>query len=111
VAQLSFVRSIAVRHLLLPSLLLAALLQSCAQDRSYVISLATQDDAAKTRRLLRDVAAEAGLPQGAGADQTLGDYSMFNVSVHARSRGDQINVWLSRTDWPPHKHFRGRTGF
>jgi hypothetical protein len=91
---------------LLPAVLTATLVQGCAQDRFYAISGATPNDTAKTRRILREVAAQAGLPAGPSADKSLGDYATFNVGLHARIRDDQINVWLSRTDWPPPKAFR-----
>jgi len=94
----------------LPLLLIsAALLQGCAEDRLYAISRATPNDAARARRIIREVAAEAGLPGETGekyAHESVANYRTFNVSLQAKISGDHIDVWLSRTDWPPPLAFK-----
>ena len=89
----------------LPLLLVSAvMLAGCAEDRDYRISHATVSDAAKTREILREVAAEAGLP--GDANHSVGNYRTLNVSLEAEVSGDHIDISLSRSDWPPPRAFK-----
>jgi hypothetical protein len=107
VAYLYLVRSMRV----LPMLFAAALLQACAlrEERAYQIAPAKPGDAAKVQHILRDIARQAGLPdtpQGGGLPEVLAFHQGTNVLLRAYVSPEKIEVFLSRSDWPPPQGFK-----
>ena len=93
----------------LPLLWVAALLQACAlhQERAYQITRPRPSDAAKVRHILRDVATQVGLPDSprGGPGRVLAFHNGFNVLLRANVESNSIDIFLSRSDWPPPKAF------
>jgi hypothetical protein len=88
----------------------AASISACAfqEARDYRIVNADSRDSAKLTRILRQVAAETGLPQaGAPGDKMPGFYRSDKVMLNAIRRGSDIEIELSRLDSPaPHAYTR-----
>src|SRR5262245_47383511 len=94
---------------LLAALLVAALMQACAlrDERAYQILRPTRTDSAKVRHILRDIARQVGLPDSprGGPSSVLAFHHGVNVLLRANFERDSIDVFLSRSDWPPPKAF------
>jgi hypothetical protein len=93
----------------LPVLLVAALLQACAlrEERAYQITRPKPSDPARVQHILRDIARQVGLPDSprGGPSEVLAFHQGFNVLLRANAERDTIDVFLSRSDWPPPKAF------
>jgi hypothetical protein len=93
----------------LPLLWVAALLQACAlhEKRAYQITRPRPSDAAKVRHILRNVATQIGLPDSprGGPGGVLAFHNGFNVLLRANVESNSIDIFLSRSDWPPPKAF------
>jgi len=93
----------------LPVLFAAALLQACAlhEERAYQITCPRPSDAARVQYILRDIARQVGLPDSprGGPSSVLAFHQGFNVLLRANAERDSIDVFLSRSDWPPPKAF------
>jgi hypothetical protein len=87
-----------MRCLFLLTPVAAISLSACAfqEVREYRIGAARSSDTAKLTHILHSVAQQVGLPQ-AGRDW----YRSQNVRLSAVARGNNIQIELSRFDWPP----------
>jgi hypothetical protein len=100
-------------------------LSACSfyERQDYRIASASRADIPIVREILRDVATQAGIPKNVGGfhsdGEMIGWYTMSNVGLHGTwHRGVQINrqgniyrpweieIELSRSDWPPPLAFR-----
>jgi hypothetical protein len=91
-------------------LLLAAILTSCDtfESREYRVTKARHGDTARVQRILRDVAAETGIPRDAptSADSpTIALYRDLKVQLRASVSQGDIRVVLMRYAWPAPKAF------
>lgn len=96
-----------MRTVFLLTLSIAISLSACAfqEEREYSIAAARPRDAAKLTHILHDVAQQVGLPQ-AGQDWYRGQ----NVTLSAVTRGSNIQIELSRFDWPPPRAYSRAEG-
>jgi hypothetical protein len=86
-------------------LLAAAILVGCDtfESREYRITRAQYRDAARVRRILRDVAAETHIPRSAPTPNdspTIALYRDSKVQLRASLAERDIRVMLMRYDWP-----------
>jgi hypothetical protein len=93
------------------TLLMASLLTGCDTfgSHEYRIAHATPTDTARVRRILRDVAADAGIPKRAPTpydSPTIALYRDSKVQLRAGIEHGDIRVMLMRYDWPAPKAFR-----
>jgi hypothetical protein len=97
-------------------LMVPALLQSCAlhEHRAYSIARPTPRDVAKVRQILHNIAIEARLPDTSretyDVRESLASYRTDNVWLMANIFPDRIEVYLSRSDWPPPQAFTKADG-
>jgi hypothetical protein len=94
-------------------LIAIATLSACSFDESheYRISGGAHRDNAKVRRIVQQVAAEVGLPDRTPAVHIDDHYPIAafmdaHTRIEASTRDRDIEVSLSRSDWPPPVAFR-----
>jgi hypothetical protein len=93
------------------ALLVAGILTGCDtfESREYHVTSAGSGDAARVRRILRDVATESGIPRSAPTPNdspTIALYRDSKVQLRASISHGDIRVILMRYDWPAPKAFR-----
>ena len=91
-------------------LAIAGILTGCKafESHDFLITRATPGDAARVQAILRDVAAEAGIPRGRPTpydSPTIALYKDPQVQLRASVSRGKIGVTLMRYDWPPPKAF------
>jgi hypothetical protein len=109
VAYLFLVRRM---RILFPLVAIASL-SACSfyESREYRIAGSAHRDAAKVRRIVQQVATQAGLPDRTHATHIDHHYPIAafmdpHTSIEAYPRERDIEVSLSRSDWPPPVAFR-----
>ena len=98
-------------HLILAAVLLA----SCDtfESHEYRITHARRGDNARVQRILRDVAAQTGIPRGRPTpydSPTIALYRDSKVQLRASISDSDIRVMLMRYDWPAPKAFSRADG-
>jgi hypothetical protein len=93
------------------TLLIASLLSGCDtfDSHDYRITHATPADTARVKHILRDIAADVGLPKRAPTpydSPTIAIYRDSKVQLRASIQHGDIRVALMRYDWPAPKAFR-----
>ena len=92
------------------TLLMASLLTGCDtfSSHEYRITHATPADTPRVQRILRDIAADAGIPKRAPTpydSPTIALYRDSKVQLRAGVEHGDIRVTLMRYDWPAPKAF------
>jgi hypothetical protein len=108
VAYLFLVRSMRGRYVL--ALLFAGILTSCDtfESHEYRITRSSRGDAARVQRILRDIAAETGIPRSAPTpydSPTIALYRDSKVQLRASASQGDIRVMLMRYGWPAPQAF------
>lgn len=93
------------------TLLMASLLSGCNtfDSHEYRVTHATPKDTARVQRILRDIAADAGIPKRAPTpydSPTIALYRDSKVQLRAGIEHCDIRVMLMRYGWPAPKAFR-----
>ena len=95
------------------TLLVTGILTGCDCDtfetHEYRITQASRSDTARVQRILRDIAAETGIPRSAPTrndSPTIALYRDSKVQLRASVSQGDIRVILMRYDWPAPKAFR-----
>jgi hypothetical protein len=80
------------------------------ERQEYRITSVSRADVARVRHMLSEVATQSEIPKNVGGyhsdGEMIGWYNKGNVDLHATWHRAEINVELSRTDWPPPLAFR-----
>lgn len=98
--------------LLFAALGIAALSSSCAFDdsREYRVAGNTPRDVAKVKEILQAAATEAALPKQVPSKESspipFAFYMNNNVHLRGLVSRDQIEIDLTRSDWPPPSAFK-----
>jgi hypothetical protein len=100
-----------MRALSAVTLLMASLLTGCDtfDSHDYRITHATPTDTVRVQRILRDIAADAGIPRRAPTpydSPTIALYRDSRVQLRTGIEHGDIRVMLMRYDWPAPKAFR-----
>ena len=111
--RLILVRSMLARFAM--TLLMASLLSGCntVGSHEYRITHATPADTVRVKHILRDIAAEAGIPKRAPTpydSPTIALYRDSKVQLRASIKHGDIRVMLMRYEWPAPKAFRRADG-
>jgi len=93
------------------TLMMASLLCGCDtfDSHEYRIIHATPADTARVKHILRDIAADAGIPKRAPTpydSPTIAPYRDPKVQLRASIEHGDIRVMLMRYDWPTPEAFR-----
>jgi hypothetical protein len=91
--------------------LIGLLLPACTRDEwlEYDVKAASRRDVQRTRQIMQEIAAEAGIPPHFGGSYSpsppIAIYIRGSVQLSAFFERGEIRVWLMRNEWPASRAF------